>query len=85
MCAVRLSALHLPAGEIDLLLARALNRIGVEKNAALRADFADLAHRLAHAGLVVGAHDRDEHRVGPDRAREVVRIDQALGIRRRDR
>ena len=37
-----------------------LNRIGVEENAVLLAELADLGYRLDGADLVVGGHYRDE-------------------------
>ena len=67
----------LPGGEVDGFLAGALDGVGVEEDAATGADFAEIRHGLADAGLVVGAHDEDERGVGPDGAGEVVGIDEA--------
>ena len=50
-----------------------------KKHAALSAARRDFRHRLNDAGFVVRRHDGNQRGVGPDRALELVRIDQAFG------
>ena len=79
-------------GQVDLQLvhvernlADGLHGVGVEENALLLRDRADLGDRLNHADLVVGGHDRDEDRLVGDRVAEIVEIDQAVLLHRAGR
>ena len=47
-------------------------------NAALAAEHRDFRKRLEHADLVVGGHDRDERGVRPQRASNLLQVDQAV-------
>ena len=67
---------------VDRNLAGCLHRIGVEVNIGLGGDFADLFHRLQHAGFIVGHHDGDEPGIRPQRAAHVVGIDLAAAVDR---
>ena len=51
---------------VDRYLADRLRGVGVEEDTALMADFADGANILQRADFIVGPHDRDENRVGPN-------------------
>ena len=46
--------------------------------------FADGGNRLDRSDFVVGRHHRDEHGVGAQRTRDVVRIDEAVPVDRQD-
>src|SRR5208282_1379452 len=72
-------------GEVDVLFldvhwnfSYRLDRVGVEQDAALAADGADLGDGLQHADLVVGEHDRDQDGLVVERALQVVEIDQPV-------
>ncbi len=67
---------------VDRNLADRLHAIGVEQDALLAADLADLGHRLNHADLVVGVHDGDENRLVGDRFPQHVEIDQPVALHR---
>src|SRR2546427_1667008 len=58
-----------------------LHGVGVEVNVRILGDAADLFERLDCAELVVGVHDGDENRFGPDGAAKVSEINLAIGIR----
>ena len=47
-------------------LADRLRGVGVQRNLVLVADGGDLPQRLDRADLVVGVHDADQQRIGPD-------------------
>ena len=67
---------------IDRNLARRLHRVGMEVDIGFGGDFADLFDRLQHTGFIVGHHDGDEPGIRPQRAANVVRIDQAPAVHR---
>ena len=73
---VQAVALH-----IDWQLARALGRVRVEDDIAVPAKPTDGADVVDRAHLVVGVHDRDQHRVLAQRLRESVRVNDAVGVR----
>ena len=79
----------LSALDVDGDLADGLDGVGVEEDALLVADFADLADGLDDADFVVGVHDGDEDGLvgafGDDGAAEVVKVDEAVGRRRAGR
>ena len=52
-------------------LARALHGVDVEEDAGFGGDLADLFDGLQDAGLVVGQHDADQARLGPDGAANI--------------
>jgi hypothetical protein len=64
---------------------RALHRVAVEEDALLPADRPDLGDRLEGADLVVGEHDRDEHRLVRDRVAELVEVDLPGAVDRKVR
>ena len=87
-----LGAVDLVAGErehvdvvllhVDRDLADGLDGVGVEEDALLVAELADLGDGLDDADLVVGVHDGDEDGlVGRWRALSVVDGDEAVGLR----
>ena len=59
--------------DVERNLADRLHRVGVEQDALLLRDRADLGDRLDDADLVVGGHDRDEDRLVGDRVRAARR------------
>ena len=63
-----------------------LHRIGVEQDAALAADGADLGDRLDRADLVVCIHDRHEAGILADGVRDLLGRDEAvfMNIEQRD-
>ncbi len=67
---------------IDRNLAHSLHRVGVEDDALLVAELADLGDRLNHADLVVRIHDRDQDRLVVDGALQVFEIDQPIRLHR---
>mmetsp|Transcript_6707 Transcript_6707/g.14649 ORF Transcript_6707/g.14649 Transcript_6707/m.14649 type:complete len:368 (-) Transcript_6707:290-1393(-) len=69
---------------VDSDLANRLRCIDVEEDLALLAELADLLNRLDDANLVVDVHDRDEARVGAHRRRELVHVDQAVLLDRKE-
>src|SRR5262249_26547548 len=83
-----LRAVHLVRGDarevgvhllnVELDLADALHRVGVEEHALLARDLADLFERLDGADLVVREHDAHEDRLVRDGALDVVRIDATV-------
>ena len=70
---------------VDRHFADRLHAIGVEQNAALAADLADLRHRLNHADFVVGVHDGDQNRFVRNGLAQHVQIDQAVAFERQIR
>ena len=52
--------------DVDGQMSRRLHGVGVEQDALLPADRADLRNGLDGADLVVGVHDGDQAGVGPD-------------------
>ena len=66
-------------------LPRALHRIDVEERARIGRNFADLFHRLQHAGLVIRQHHADQSRLRPHRPANLFRIDQSIRARRNKR
>src|SRR2546427_3505598 len=58
-----------------------LHGVGVEVNVRILGDAADLFEWLDGAKLVVGVHDGDENRFGPDGAAKVSEINLTIGIR----
>ena len=69
---------------VDGDLADGLDGVGVEEDALLVADLADLADGLDDADFVVGVHDGDQDGLlrafGDDGAAEVVEVDEAVGL-----
>ena len=59
-----------------------LHRVGVHRHPARPDQPRDLGHGLDRADLIVGEHDADEARVGPDRGRDRGRLDDAARIDR---
>ena len=68
--------------DVERHLADRLHRVGVEEDALLLRDRADLRDRLQHADLVVGGHDRDEDRLVGDRRAQLVEADAAVLLHR---
>ena len=64
---------HLQIVDVERNLADRLHGVGVEQDALLLRDRADLGDRLNHADLVVGGHDRDEDRLVGDGGRAARR------------
>ena len=54
----------------------------MEVNIGLGGDFADLFHRLQHAGFIVGHHDGDEPRIRAQGPPNVIGIDLAPAVHR---
>ena len=89
-----LRRIHLVAGEAEQVaaqrlhiqrqLARALDRIRVEERARRVGRIGQHAHRLDHAGLVVGEHDADELRRGPQRRLQRAHLNQPLRCARQE-
>ena len=89
-CADALGAVDLVAGErehvdvvghhVDGDLAHGLDGVGVEDDALLVAELADLANGLDDADFVVGVHDGDEDGLVVDGALQVFEIDEAVGL-----
>ena len=69
--------------DVDGDLAYGLDGVGVEEDALLVAELADLADGLDDADFVVGVHDGDEDGLvgafGDDGALEVFDVDEAVG------
>ena len=63
-------------------LAHGLHGVGVEDDALLVADLADLADGLQDADFVVGGHDGDEDGLVVDGALQVFDIDEAVSLYR---
>src|SRR5712692_332376 len=84
-CADTLRRVNLVAGNcqevaanlvhINRNLARTLNRIGVEVHVGCGSNFSDLFDRLHYTSFVVGRHDRDQLRLWPQGALDVIWID----------
>src|SRR5207253_6042236 len=68
--------------DIDRNLAYRLDRVAVEDDAAFLGDTPDLADRMDRPDLVIGVHDRDEHRLVGDRVAHRVRVDHPVLIHR---
>ena len=72
-------------GEVDILIldvywdfAYCLHCVGVEQDAALAAELANLGDGLQHADFVVGEHDRDQDDLVVERALQVFEADEAV-------
>src|SRR5581483_877032 len=63
-------------------LARCLNGVSMKQDAGFGGNLPDLLHRLQHAGLVVGHHDRDQPRIRTQCPLYIGRIDQTALIYR---
>ena len=72
--------------DVDGQMTGSLHRIGVEQDAALAADGADLGNRLDRADLVVCIHDRHEAGILADGVRDLLGRDEAvfMNIEQRD-
>ena len=57
----------------------------MEVDVGFGADFPDLFDRLDHSGFIIRQHDGDQLGVGPERAANIVRINQAAPIHRKKR
>ena len=66
-------------------LAGGLDSIGMEVHAGFFRDGADFLDRLNRSNLIVGVHDRNQNRVGPDGAPHVAGIDNAVARNRQPR
>mmetsp|Transcript_36948 Transcript_36948/g.119180 ORF Transcript_36948/g.119180 Transcript_36948/m.119180 type:complete len:498 (-) Transcript_36948:48-1541(-) len=66
-------------GHVDGDLADALGAVGVEEDAFVLADLANLIDRLQHADLVVHVHDGDQSGVWADRLLQLLQVDEAIG------
>src|SRR5262249_1032837 len=69
--------------DVERHLAGGLHGVGVEQDALLLADFADLLNRLYGADLVVGGHEADEDRLRRQRLRHLPRRHLAAPVHRR--
>ena len=56
-----------------------LHGVHVKQDFLFLGDFADFLDGLENADFVVRLHDRDENRLGRDRATEIIEIDQTVG------
>lgn len=65
-------------GEVDIDLSDGLRRIRVKQDTMAVAGLGYLAHGLDDAGLVIGVHDRDERRFGPQGLRDDFRPNAAI-------
>jgi hypothetical protein len=66
--------------DVDGDLADGLGGVGVEQDAVPASDPGQLADRLDGAGLVVGVHDRRQHRRRCDGGLERLGVDEAMAI-----
>ena len=72
---------HLPAFQINLFLACALNGIRMKKDSVLRADGSDFPHGLTNTGFVIGTHDGDENGIRVEwRETEFSQVDKAFTL-----
>ena len=64
--------------DVQVEKARGLNGVRVDRDTPRAARARDLGHRLDGADLVIGEHDADEARVGPEGRDQGRRIDDAV-------
>ena len=76
---------HEPLRHSDVLLARSLDGVAVERDARLTSDPRQRVDGLECAGLVVGVHDRDESGIPPKRPLQCFRIDAPGAVDRQHR
>ena len=50
----------------------------MQQDASVATNLRDVAHRLNYARLIVGCHDRDQPRLRPDRAGELVKSGNSI-------
>ena len=65
---------------VDRQVSDSLHRVGVEENAVLPANLADLGDWLNGADLVVGGHDRDEAGVLTNSGFQLFQADNAVFV-----
>ena len=82
MCAGDRHQVDIVLDHVHRNLAERLHAVGVEQDAALVADLADLGHRLDHADFVVGVHDADQDGLVGDGVAQLIEIDQAVLLQR---
>src|SRR5206468_13109425 len=66
--------------DVDRDPAGGADRVDVEWHATGVRDLTDPLDRLDRADLTVGGHDRDQHRLGADRAGHRFGVDAAVGV-----
>ncbi len=68
--------------DVEWEVSETLARVAVEEHSARAGDRRDAGEVLRSADLVVGEHDRHQHRVVAQRALQLVEIDAALRVDR---
>ena len=76
---------HVQHLHVQRKIAAGLHRVGVEGNAVLSGDGADLGDRFDRAHLVVGVHHADQRGVRSNRRGYGRRLHQASAVHRQDR
>ena len=66
--------------DVERFLAERLRRVGVKERPMLAAERADLSDRVSHAGLVVGAHERNEACSAGELRAQRVEVDSPLAV-----